>query len=181
MSPDLVKICPTCKAEYVPTVERCPACDGELVATLVREEEDPYRALTERDGRAARLAEGEPAVSVATSNLDWVSGLAVELAADGIPYRVETYVPPEEPEGEDEMLSQAPKANLYQLLIHPRDTERARAAYERYQRQENPEQLPDLGEDLTECPACFGPLVSFELGKRCPECELEFHELPEEG
>ncbi len=178
MNADLVKLCPTCKAEYIPSVERCPSCGGVLVSAMVREEEDPYVSLTEEEGRPARLEEGEPAVVAKVSTLDEVTSFAVELAADGIAYRIERFEPPSEEGAESDGETVAPKPPAYRLLIHPRDVEHARAIYARYQREENPDLPPDLGEELTECPACFGPLVAIELGKRCPECDLEFHELP---
>lgn len=194
MNSSLVKICLSCEAEYISTVERCPTCGGELVARSVdAADEETYLPASRRGGQVPRLAEGEPAIRLAAYRLDWATGLAVELAADGIAYRLEPRE--EEPEaveveaGEGVDAFGLPKAKkaatdspdqVYWVLVHPQDQQRALAALARFQSQEAPEQPTEGEEELTECPACFGPLVTFDLGKRCPECELEFHELPEE-
>jgi hypothetical protein len=152
------KICPSCREEYVATVERCPACDVVLVA-----EGEVVFAAPEALPPSAEL------VRLRVEHPSWIELLAESLAEAGIPSRVEL-VATDRPATRG---APAPCA----LFVRPADVERARAIDADLLRT----QLPDLPEDVSSewrdadaCPAC-GAALQAEASE-CPGCGLAFRD-----
>jgi hypothetical protein len=152
------RMCPSCREEYVATVERCVHCG---VALVVVGELPPEER--------AELPPLEQLVRVRVENPVWIQNLADQLAQDGIPSRVELL----DGEGPVARRHGAPCA----LYVRPGDVERARRIDERLLR----EQLPDLPEgadtgwsEAEGCPAC-GAAVDAQATE-CPDCGLGFAE-----
>jgi hypothetical protein len=151
-------MCPSCREEYLATVERCAHCGVALVAAseLPPEEQTDLPPL-------------EELVRVRVENPVWIEALAGQLAREGIPSRVEL------------LDTDAPLARRHGapcvLYVQSGDAERARQIDEELLRQ----QLPDLPEgadtgwsEAEGCPAC-GAAVAAQATE-CPDCGLGFAE-----
>jgi predicted amidophosphoribosyltransferase len=155
------KLCPRCREEYVATVERCATCDVPLVAAA----EVTFEA-------AGDLPPTAQLVRVRVEHPSWIETLAVRLAEQGIPSRVEL-VASDRPATRG---APAPCA----LFVRPEDAERARAIDAELLRS----QLPDLPEDVSSewseaeaCPAC-GAALEPEAAE-CAGCGLAFRDAEE--
>jgi hypothetical protein len=155
------KLCPSCREEYVATVERCPACGVALVA-----------AAEAVFGAPEALPPAAELVQVRVEHPSWIETLAEHLAAEGIPSRVEL-VASDRPATRG---APAPCA----LFVRPADAERARAIDAALLRS----QLPDLPEDVSSewseaeaCPAC-GAALEAEAAE-CGGCGLAFRDAEE--
>lgn len=150
------RVCPSCREEYVGTVERCVECSVPLV--------DASELPPEEEGG---LPPVEQLVQIRVEHPVWIESLAAHLADEGIASRVvllDSEAPAAQGRG-------APCA----LYVQPVDAERARRIDEEFLRR----QLPDLPEDTDTgwseaegCPAC-GAVVDAEATE-CPDCGLGF-------
>lgn len=155
------KLCPRCREEYVATVERCPACGVALVAAPDAVLEDPEA-----------LPPASELVRVRVEHPSWIETLAEELAAEGIPSRVEL-VAADRPATRG---APAPCA----LYVRPADAERARAvdaALLRSQLPDLPEHVSSEWSDAEACPAC-GAALEPEAAE-CAGCGLAFRDAEE--
>jgi predicted amidophosphoribosyltransferase len=154
------RVCPSCREEYLATVERCAECDVALAsAGELPPEED------------AGLPPVEEMAQLRVENPVWIESLAAHLAEQGIPSRVVL------------LDSDAPTARRHgapcALFVVPADLERARRIDEELLRR----QLPDLPEgadtgwsEAEGCPAC-GAAVDPQASE-CPDCGLAFGDEP---
>jgi hypothetical protein len=151
-------MCPSCREEYLATVERCVHCGVALVAAG----ELPPEEQTD-------LPAPEELVRVRVENPVWIESLADRLAQEGIASRVEL------------LDSDAPVARRHgapcALYVQSGDAERARQIDEELLRA----QLPDLPEgadtgwsEAEGCPAC-GAAVGADATE-CPDCGLGFRD-----
>ena len=152
------KVCPSCREEYVATVERCAACDVPLVA-----EGEVVFAAPEELPPASEL------VRLRVEHPTWIEVLAERLAEAGIPSRVEL-VASDRPATRG---APAPCA----LFVRAEDVERARGIDTELLRT----QVPDLPDDVSPewreaeaCPAC-GAALEAEASE-CAGCGLAFRD-----
>lgn len=155
------KVCPSCREEYLATMERCAACD----VLLVTEGEAVFEAPEDLPPAAA-LAQ------LRVEHPTWIEMLAERLADAGIPSRVEL-LSADRPAGRG---APAPCA----LFVRPEDLERARAIDLELLRT----QLPDLPDHVSAewseaeaCPAC-GTALEAEASE-CSGCGLAFRDAEE--
>ncbi len=157
-----LKLCPSCRTEYVRTAERCSDCGAVLVFA-----EDftppPSEAAAEQLPPAAELAlvrSGTP------SDLEGFAELLQEL---GISSRIDSY-PPGTPTGG----AKAGRAGLrLGLYVRERDLAPAVGAVEEHLLSELPDAVaPGARGELSACPACGASLMLEASG--CADCGLEF-------
>lgn len=148
------KICPDCKAEYFPHIEKCADCGTKL---LLPEE---YRNALEEKRRIAEKAV-ENMVVVREGDLDWIRELREVLIDAGIPCSVYT----------EANCKKGCCGDKCQLVVSADDLEKAQERIEEYFMEVNPE-LRRSNELIKEgkCPAC-GSSVGADV-RECPDCGL---------
>ena len=143
------RMCPSCREEYLATVEHCVHCGVALVVAG----ELPPEEQTE-------LPPLEELVRVRVESPVWIQSLADRLAQEGIPSRVELL----DGDGPVARRHGAPCA----IYVQSDDAERAR------QLPDLPESA-DTGWSETEgCPACGAAVEAHAT--ECPDCGLGFAE-----
>lgn len=158
-----LKLCPSCRTEYVRTAERCSDCGAALVSAegfVPPPPEIPADSLPP----AALLA------LVRTGTPGELEGFAGLLQEHGISCRIDSY-PPGAPAGAG---SAGRGAGLrLGLYVLERDLPAAVGAVEERLLAELPDAVaPGARGELTACPACGASLAAEASG--CAECGLEF-------
>jgi hypothetical protein len=154
--------CPTCRSEYVLTVERCPHCDVALVAELTKD------SLEERRDQLASAVRDGTALVVSQGSFDAASELADSLLVWKIAAQV---AKPPGTECDDE---QGPCTHYKVMILEEDEPAAATALHNQYRdlvaREGTGAQLADAPADA--CPAC-GTAVP-ENATECPDCGLAF-------
>ena len=184
-----VKICPTCRDEFVPEAQQCPDCGATLVWPS-RLDELPAADLT-----AAvdwdRILPGEILGQVANDSEKVIGTYVALLAAEGVRCAVlpvTRYVPEgmtRRPSvfygvffsaggGEQVPVSDSIEGFEYQLFVRREDTARADEIIGRVFGKLHPGREEGLSVEFAagECPAC-GSAVPDEADE-CPDCGLAF-------
>ncbi|NJD56257.1 MAG: hypothetical protein FIA94_07625 [Nitrospirae bacterium] len=148
------KVCPVCRTEYYPHIEKCSDCGALLLSPeeFVRAQEERKLAEETVVGTVVKVLEGD---------LNWMSELRTVLLDAGIPCNIQS----------DAGCRKGCCGNTVQLTVAPEDFKRAQETIEEY--------LMELDPDLRiaremfgkgKCPACgssFGPDA-----RECPDCGL---------
>jgi len=156
------KICPECKAEYLPHIEKCADCG---IVLLPPEELNKYREDKER--LMQKVVETE--VVIREGDLNWMSELYTVLIDADIPCTVRA----------DSSNKKSYRAK-YRLMVSPKDAELAREHIEEYFMEMHPEirasrELVSKGR----CPACGSPVGTSD--RECSDCGLMLIIIDEEG
>lgn len=158
-----LKACPECRVEYQHTSERCSDCDVALVLAtdLPNQSETALPPASElrslRHGELSRVRED-----------------ASILQEAGIACRIDSY-PPEEPLKAGAGGPVRSTGSTLAVYVHESEFEAAEAALHAYHAGMfglNPEEVPEVGAELTSCPAC-GMSVS-GTDTSCSDCGLSF-------
>jgi hypothetical protein len=168
-----LKLCPSCRSEYVSAVERCADCGCALVFA------DQFVPLPEAEpGPSEELPPATELALVRTGSPAQLGVFAELLQEFGISSRVDAYPPgAEDPDSEVAAARRAargagigPTLGLY---VRERDLVAAVDAVEAQLAAEMPDavQLRERGE-ASECPACSAPLGAEDTA--CSDCGLEF-------
>jgi len=156
------KICPACRAEYYPHIEKCADCGAVLLSA-----EEHKRALEERK-RTEETAIAN-SVKLMEGDLSWMSELKTVLLDAGIPCMLQS----------DAGCRKGCCGTALQLKVSSSDLERAQETIEEY--------LMDLEPDLRtakemfgqgKCPACGSSVGSDN--RACPDCGLPLIIVTEE-
>lgn len=157
--------CPSCRSEYVRSVQRCASCDVALV-----EELPSTPAETTREGARLYLEARTPA-TVTLGALEPCREIRDHLLSCGIPCLIQEY-------SEDAATDVPAIFQRYQVLIAEDDVDRTRQALvgrfhalldnEGVQVDDRAVQVEHGGQ--VTCPAC-GSVVTLQ-GDECPECGL---------
>ena len=159
---NLNKICPDCRAEYYPHIEKCADCGAVLMLF-----EEYEKALEERKRIEEKALENM--VVVRDGDLDWMNELRSVLIDAGIPSTVHS----------NTGCGKGCCGDKCKLMVSPEDLERARDAIEEY--------LMDLEPDLRiaremfgkgKCPACGSPVGPDD--RECKDCGLPLIIIEEE-
>jgi rRNA maturation endonuclease Nob1 len=156
------KICPECKTEYLPHIEKCADCGAAL---LLPEELGKF---LEEKRRIRQTAVQDTAV-VREGDLDWLSELRTVLTDAGIPSAVRAA----------SNCGQGCCGGAHRLVVSARDLQRAQERIEEYFMEVNPEvraskELLQAGK----CPACSSPVAADS--RECPDCGLPLVIVEEE-
>ena len=156
------KICPECKTEYLPHIEKCSDCGALLILP-----EDLIKVQEEKERLMEKAVEDE--VIIREGDLDWMKELYAVLIDAGIPCTIRT----------DSGCKKGCHAP-HPLVVSRRDYERAQERIEEYFMEMHPE-IRASRELVSEgkCPAC-GSLVSAD-DRECPDCGLPLVIIEEEG
>lgn len=151
---NLNKICPSCKAEYYPHIEKCADCGAVLLSP-----EEHRRAQEERKRTEEKAVEN--AVVVREGDLNWMSELKTVLLDSGIPCMLHS----------DAGCRKGCCGDTWRLKVSPEDLERAQESIEEYLMELDPEfrtskELIGQGK----CPACGSPVGTD--ARDCPDCGL---------
>ena len=156
------KICPACKTEYYPHIEKCADCGAVLLFP-----EEHRKAQEERKRIEEKAVEN--AVVVREGDLNWMSELRTVLVDAGIPCTVQS----------DAGYRKGCCGDTWLLMVLSEDLERAQESIEEYLMELDPEfrtskelinegKCPACGStagmDRTECPDCGLPLIIIEKG-----------------
>jgi hypothetical protein len=162
----LVKICPRCGEEYVPTTERCIDCGLPLVL-----EGDAPGTAAPAPLAEERGTELDPAdlVLVREAEIAWARRLAAALEAAGVPCRAAPIAAP----GSGAQGAWSGRWGVYVRRDDAGVAAEVDAARLR-------EEIPDLGGEAAHggaapesaCPGCGHELASD--AEECPECGLAF-------
>jgi hypothetical protein len=162
----IVKLCPACGEEYLPTVERCVDCDVPLV-----HEGETRQDLAPAEAGALPDAGTEDLILLREAEAAWARRLAESLGRAGVPCRV---APIPAADG-----ARAAWSGRFGVFVRPADKARAREVDAARLR----EQLPDLDgdvvpggeeEEVTACPACGSDVAPDAV--ECRACGLGFPE-----
>jgi len=171
-APALLKLCPRCGEEFVPSAERCGDCG---VALVLEGEAPPAPAEADAPPLHDDLSEADEVVPLREAEIAWARRLGDALRAAGVPHRVS-------PLPGAERGVQAQWSGRWAVYVRRDDLERAlRVDAERLRHE-----MPDLADaelavrpvddpaaaEAGPCPACgadLGPDAA-----ECPECGLVF-------
>lgn len=149
-----IKICPDCKTEYNPHIEKCADCGAVLVhpEELERVYQDRKRCAVEMIADPVVVKDGE---------LRWMNELSDVLVRSGIPCLVNS----------EAGCKKGCCGEKFQLMVSSEDAERAGERIADYYAEIDPEFLHSK-EMLSQgrCPACSTPVGSDTA--ECPECGL---------
>ena len=150
------KICPACRTEYLPNIEKCADCGADLLFS------EEYAKVQEETKRLEEKAI-DAAVVVREGDRKWLKELHDVLIDAGIPCMVTT----------DPGCSKDHCGNKWRLLVSEGDLENAKACIEEYFAEIHPEmrasnELASRGK----CPACGFPVGASAV--ECPDCGLAF-------
>jgi hypothetical protein len=153
MNPDN-KICPQCKAEYLPHIERCADCGAVLLFP------GEHRKAQEERRLAGQKSVADTSV-IREGELDWLSELRAVLMDAGIPAVVRSA----------SGCNKGCCGGTHWLVVSSKDVERAQGRVEEYLMEINPE-LRASNELLRDgkCPACGSPVGADE--QECRDCGL---------
>jgi len=157
------KICPNCKSEYLPHIEKCADCGAILLLyeELKKAEEEKKQLMTQAI---------ENSVVVRKGDLKWLSDLRNILLDSGISCAIIS----------DASCNKSCCGNKCQLIVSAEELERAQERIEEYFMEMHPETLTSK-ELITQgkCPACGSPVA--EGDPKCPDCDLTFVVIEEEN
>ncbi len=147
------RICPDCRTEYLPQIEKCADC-GEVLLWP----EEIEKAHEERKRLAEKAVEDEAVVR--EGDLDWMSELHSVLIDSGIACTVRS----------DSGCRKGSHGKC-RLVVSPEDYERAQERIEEYFSEMHPE-IRASRELVREgrCPACGSPLGDGDA--ECRDCGL---------
>lgn len=151
---NLNKICPSCKAEYYPHIEKCADCGADLLSP-----EEHRRTQEERKRTEERAL--EDAVTIREGDLGWMTELKAVLLDAGIPCMLHSSAG----------CATSRCGDTWQLKVSTADSERAQETIEEYFMELDPELRTSrewIGEG--KCPACGSPVGTDALD--CPDCGL---------
>ncbi|MDX1649244.1 MAG: hypothetical protein R3263_05255 [Myxococcota bacterium] len=155
------RVCPSCRDEFVPTMERCPDCD----VPLVHEEELGPEEEAEEMPPVSELA------CVRVAPVAWIRALSEGLQARGVPHRVQGATARDAPEGKS--AAAFGNVGLFGLWVFEEDLPAAEELDGTLAARLVPEEAPELDEDEEErCPACGAALAADTV--ECPDCGLAF-------
>ncbi len=159
---DRNKICPQCRTEYLPNIEKCADCGSVLLHP------EDYRIKQEEKKRLMEKAVEEEAV-VREGDLNWMSELRDVLIDSGIPCAVRS----------DSGCKKSRCRDKCRLVVYPADLEKAQQRIEEYFMEMHPEirtanELAGQGR----CPACGHPVGA--ESRECPDCGLPLVIIEEE-
>jgi hypothetical protein len=168
-----LKLCPSCRSEYVSTAQRCSDCGGALVLAdaFVPPPEDE-RAPGDQLPPVIELA------LVRTGSPSQLSAFAERLQELGISSRVDAYPPGGAGEAAASLAAIAAArrgATVPALGLYVRDRDLAAAvdAVEAQLAAEMPDAfVPRARSETSECPACGTPIAAD--ASACADCGLEF-------
>jgi hypothetical protein len=153
---DLYKVCPDCKAEYLPHIEQCADCGAVL--TLPGQPAPPAPPQA-----AAPASPHGELVSVRVADLDWARRLGARLERAGIDHLLEA----EETAG-----GKCCGTGRFRILVRRDDAQAAMRVDAEQLREEVPEmdgcEMSAPSNDS--CPACGDPAP--ENAIECPSCGL---------
>ena len=156
------KICPECKSEYLPHIEKCADCGALLLLPeeLGKAQEEKKRLMEKAVENEAVVREGD---------LDWMSELYAVLIDSGIPCTVRS----------DAGCKKGCHGTC-RLVVSREDVERAQERIEEYFMEMHPE-IRASREMVSEgrCPACGSPVGASD--RECPDCGLPLVIIEEEG
>lgn len=160
--PAHVKLCPSCRTEYLLTASRCADCDVDLV--------DPT-ALAAEDEALEAFPEAPQLECVRVAPLAWIRALSDALQEGGVVHRVESATAEDAPPGQrPEIFGDV---RLFGLYLRSQDAGAARELDSQIAARLVPEEAPALAEGEDEaCPACGVALPADTT--ECPECGLGF-------
>ncbi len=154
--------CPTCRSEYVASVDRCPHCDVALVAELVKD------SLEQRKDHLAQAVRDGMALVVSQGSFDAASELADSLLVAGIAAQVA------KPPGTECDHEQGPCTH-YKVMILKEDAEAAgNALHAQYRDMVARE---GTGAQISDTPGDAGPACGTQVPENateCPDCGLAF-------
>lgn len=158
----LNKICPECKTEYLPHIQKCADCAVDL---LLPEE---YRKAQEEKKLLTEKAV-ENSVVVREGDLDWLSELRAVLIDSGIPCAIHS----------DIGCNKGCCGDKCRLMVSADHLDSARERIEEYFMEVDPEfrtssELIKAGK----CPACGAPVTT--TADECPDCGLPLLIVDEE-
>ncbi|HXX81614.1 MAG TPA: hypothetical protein VEI46_08690 [Thermodesulfovibrionales bacterium] len=150
---NLNKICPECKTEYVPHIEKCADCGALLLLP-----EELQKVQEEKKRLMGKAVEDE--VVVREGDLDWMKELYAVLIDSGIPCTVRS----------DKGCKKSCRGACC-LVVSRGDVERAQERIEEYFMKIHPE-IRTARELVSEgkCPACGSPVSAND--RECPDCGL---------
>jgi len=159
---NLNKICPECKTEYVPHIEKCADCGALLLLP-----EELQKVQEEKKRLMGKAVEDE--VVVREGDLDWMRELYGVLIESGIPCSVRANAGCKKGCGAS-----------HRLIVSRGDYERAQERIEEYFMEMHPE-IRASRELVSEgkCPACGSPVGDND--RECPDCSLPLVIIGEEG
>jgi hypothetical protein len=157
------KICPECKVEYLPHIEKCADCGAVLLS------HEEYKQAQEEKKRLMAKAVENTAV-VREGDLKWLGKLYNVLIDAGIPCSVISGAG----------CNKGCRGNKCELVVSAEDLERARERIEEYYMEIDPEfraasELINQGK----CPACGSPVGAGE--NVCADCGLTLAIVEEEN
>lgn len=148
------KICPVCRTEYLPHIEKCADCGAVLLFPQEQKEAEKERKrISEKKiENSAVVREGE---------LNWLAELQTVLTDAGIPCAIHS----------DDGCKKGCCGDKCRLVVSPEDLEKAQGSIEEYFMEINPE-LRSSNQLLREgkCPACGSPVGKDK--RECPDCGL---------
>lgn len=154
------RVCPSCRDEFVPTMERCPDCDVPLVH---EEELGPEEA--------EELPPVEELACVRVAPVAWIRALSEGLQQRGVAHRVQGARIEDAPEGKSARVFG--NVGLFGLWVGEEDRPAAEELDGTLAARLVPEEAPELGEgDEETCPACGTTLDADTV--ECPDCGLAF-------
>lgn len=153
------KICPECSEEYLHSASFCAHCD----VALVMDGEQPERPQREE------LPDISELVCVRASSVGWATSLSDQLAAAGIPHRIQAASSDTE-DGERQKPGRTLPYGVYVFPEHEAAATKIDRAHTEYQIPDIPEDHDPsaVGEDS--CPACGESIAGAE--SECPGCGL---------
>lgn len=156
------KICPDCKTEYLPHIEKCADCGAVLLFPQEQRKAEEERKRTEEKAV-------ENTFVVREGDLNWLTELKTVLIDAGIPCAIHS----------DAGCKKSCCGDKCRLVVSSEDTEKAKERIEEYFMEMNPE-IRASNELLREgkCPACGSPVGAGE--KECPDCGLPLLIIVEE-
>lgn len=155
------RVCPSCRDEFVPTMERCPDCGVPLVH---EEELGP-------EEEAAEMPPVEALACVRVAPVPWIRALSEGLQERGVAHRVQGARIEDAPEGKSAAVFG--NVSLFGLWVHEEDLAAAEELDGTLAARLVPEEAPELGEGEEEtCPACGAALEADTV--ECPDCGLAF-------